>query len=427
MSRANQDGPAATLADRAISGPRASNGGRHDTEGNARHGSRSAGDALHFADVEVPLPCPGQVLVRVEARAVCRTDLHVVEGELAHPKPPLMCAGLIGYRTSRMAGEAARIGIYGFGAAAHIAARVCRHEGREIHAFTRPGDTLAQDFARQLTGGWAGGSDETPPEPLDAALIFAPPGDLVTAALRATADLGANHRTVEEREEYEPHIAAGNLVFAGVDYAAILSAAEKEADIIVWDGGNNDFPFTRPDFHIVVADASRPGQIATHHPGEAVARMADLLVINKVDAASPADIGLVTAGLRAINPSAPITRARSPVRLDPVAVKGRRVLVVEDGPTITHGGMSHGAGFVAATAASAAAIVDPRLSATPEVQAVFRAWPHIGMVLPATGYDEAQLKGLAATIRASSAEVMVSATPIDLGRLIQCDRPIVRA
>ena len=258
-----------------------------------------------------------------------------------------------------------------------------------------------------------------------------PYGDLRRQGVQrfgSLADLDTNQCTVEEREEYEPHIAAGNLVFAGVDYAAILAAAEKAADIIVWDGGNNDFPFIRPDLHIVVADALRPGQIATHHPGEAVARMADLLVVNKVDVASAADIDRVTAGLRAVNASAPIVRARSPVRLDdPAAVTGRRVLVVEDGPTITHGGMSHGAGFVAATAASAAAIVDPRLSATPEIQAVFRAWPHIGMVLPATGYDAAQLKGLAATIQASSAEVVVSATPIDLARLIQCDRPIVRA
>lgn len=242
------------------------------------------------------------------------------------------------------------------------------------------------------------------------------------------ADLDAADCTVEEREEYEPHIAAGNVVFAGVDYAAVLAAAEQEADIIVWDGGNNDFPFVCPDFHIVVADALRPHQIATHHPGETVVRMADVLVVNKVDAASPDQVAIATAGLRRINPVAPIVRAASPVRLDdPAAVRGRRVLVIEDGPTITHGGMSFGAGYVASVAAGASEIVDPRVSATPEIQDVFRAWPHIGLVLPAVGYGEAQLAALAATIQASPAEVVITATPIDLAALIRCDKPIIRA
>ncbi len=258
-----------------------------------------------------------------------------------------------------------------------------------------------------------------------------PYGDLLRETVQrfaSLADLDAAGCTIEEREEYEPHIALGNLVFAGVDYAAILTKAEREADIIVWDGGNNDFPFIRPDLHIAVADALRPGQTATHHPGETVARMADLLVVNKVDSASEAQVQTAIDGLRAVNPTAPIVRARSPVQLDdPALVRGRRVLVVEDGPTITHGGMAYGAGYVAAMAAGAAAIVDPRLSAPAEIGAVFRAYPHIGPVLPAVGYGPAQLAALAATINNSAAEIVVSATPIDLARLVHIDKPVIRA
>ena len=258
-----------------------------------------------------------------------------------------------------------------------------------------------------------------------------PYGDLISERVQRFAsrdDLDAAHCTVEEREEYEPHIEAGNIVFAGVDYAAILAAAEPEADVIVWDGGNNDFPFVRPNLHIVVADALRPRQIATHHPGETVVRMADVLVVNKVDAAPSDDVAVATAGLRAINATAPIVYAASPVRLhDAAAVKGKRALVIEDGPTLTHGGMPYGAGYVAATAAGAAEIVDPRLSAAPEIAAVFQAYPHIGMVLPAVGYGDAQLRALAATIHSSRADVVVSATPIDLGKLIACNKPIIRA
>lgn len=254
-----------------------------------------------------------------------------------------------------------------------------------------------------------------------------PYGDLLRERVQrfaSLAELDDAGCTVEEREEYEPHIAFGNIVFAGVDYAAILTEAERDADVIVWDGGNNDFPFIRPDLHIAVADALRPRQIATHHPGEAVARMADLLVVNKVDAASPEDVQIAIDGLRAVNPTAPILRARSPVVLDdPAAVRGRRVLVVEDGPTITHGGMAYGA----ATAAGAASIVDPRLSAVPEIGAVFRAYPHIGPVLPAVGYGPAQLAALATTINDSAAEIVVSATPIDLARLVHIDKPVIRA
>ncbi len=258
-----------------------------------------------------------------------------------------------------------------------------------------------------------------------------PYGDLLKERVQrfaTLADLATAGCTVEEREEYEPHIALGNTVFAGVDYAAILSAAEQEADIIVWDGGNNDFPFIRPSLHIAVADALRPNQIATHHPGETVARMADLLVVNKVDAASPAQVQTAIDGLRAVNPTAPILRARSPVRLDdPAAIAGRRVLVVEDGPTITHGGMEFGAGYAAAVAAGAAQIIDPRLSAVSEIAAVYSAYPHIGRVLPAVGYGPAQLAALAATINHSAAEIVVSATPVDLARLTRIDKPVIRA
>lgn len=258
-----------------------------------------------------------------------------------------------------------------------------------------------------------------------------PYGDLLSERVQrfaSRADLDAARCTIEEREEYEPHIEAGNVVFAGVDYAAILAAAEPEADIIVWDGGNNDFPFVRPDCHIVVADALRPQQIATHHPGETVVRMADLLVVNKVDTATAEAVAVASSGLRAINPAAPIVYAASPVRLDDAeAVNGKRALVVEDGPTITHGGMAYGAGYVAATAAGAAAIVDPRQSATAEIRAVYDAYPHIGPVLPAVGYGAAQLQGLAATIEASAADVVISATPIDLAKLIRCNKPIIRA
>ena len=258
-----------------------------------------------------------------------------------------------------------------------------------------------------------------------------PYGDLLKQRMQRFAtldDLDAADCTIEEREEYEPHIALGNLVFAGVDYAAILAAANQEADIIVWDGGNNDFPFVRPDLHVAVADALRPRQIATHHPGETVARMADLLVVNKVDAASPEDVATAIEGLRAVNTTAPILRAASPVRLDDAtAVKGRHVLVIEDGPTITHGGMAYGAGHVAAVAADAAAIIDPRPSAAPEIREVYRAYPHIGRVLPAVGYRPEQLRALAATVNASAADIVVSATPIDLTRLVHIDKPVIRA
>jgi predicted GTPase len=257
-----------------------------------------------------------------------------------------------------------------------------------------------------------------------------PYGDLANQRVQrfaTAADLSAARCTVEEREEYEPHLAEGSVVFAGVDYAEILRQAEAEADIIIWDGGNNDFPFLKPSLHITVADALRPRQVVTHHPGEAVARMADVFVINKVDSAPLSDIELLERELRAVNAHAEIVRAASPVRLDnEAAVKGRRVLVVEDGPTITHGGMSHGAGYLAAVAAGAD-IIDPRDSAAPEIRRIFEAYPHIGKVLPAVGYGPAQLADLKATIDQSAAEVVVLGTPVNLAKLVQLDKKIVRA
>jgi predicted GTPase len=257
-----------------------------------------------------------------------------------------------------------------------------------------------------------------------------PYGDLVKERVQrfaSMADLDAANCTAEEREEYEPHIAVGNVVFAGVDYAEILRKAESEAQLIVWDGGNNDFSFIRPDLHITVVDALRPRQVATHHPGEAVARMADIIVINKVDAAAPGDVCIAEAEARAVNPAAVIVQAASPVQLDDAAaVKGRRALVVEDGPTITHGGMPTGAGHRAAVAAGAE-IVDPRPSAAPALQEVFRAYLHIGKVLPAMGYGAEQLRALKATIDVADVDVVVSGTPLDLQNLVSLNKPVIRA
>jgi predicted GTPase len=234
--------------------------------------------------------------------------------------------------------------------------------------------------------------------------------------------------TLEEREEYEPHLAFGNVVFAGVDYEAILEQAEQEADLIVWDGGNNDFSFLATELAIAVVDALRPEQLTTHHPGETVLRIADVVIVNKVDAADADVVEDLVSRVSDVNPEATIIRAASPVRLDdPTVVEGRSVLVVEDGPTITHGGMSHGAGYSAAVAAGAGRIVDPRPSAPPEIAAVFDAYPHIGPVLPAMGYDDRQIEALRATIDESGADVVVSGTPIDLAAVLHTETPIIRA
>ena len=258
-----------------------------------------------------------------------------------------------------------------------------------------------------------------------------PYGDLEHQAVQrfsSLADLDAAHCTIEEREEYEPHIAIGNVVYAGVDYAEIVACAEKEAEVILWDGGNNDFAFLRPDLHIVLVDPLRPGNETTHHPGEAVLRMADIVVVTKVSSASDIDIQRVTENARRINPRATVVRGASPVRLDDAeVVRGKRVLVVEDGPTITHGGMPYGAGYVAATQAHAAEIIDPRPACTDEIAAVYAKYPHIGAVLPALGYHPSQLSALRESINATAADLVVSATPCDLAALINIDKPIVRA
>ncbi len=258
-----------------------------------------------------------------------------------------------------------------------------------------------------------------------------PYGDLAAQRVQRFVkrdDLDAAQCTIEEREEYEPHLAAGGIVYAGVDYAAILAQAEREADVILWDGGNNDFPFLQPSLHIVLVDALRPGHETTHHPGEATLRMADIIVVAKSDAAAPADVVRVAAAAGTVNPRAQIIRAGSPITLEHAAtVRGKRVLAVDDGPTLTHGGMPYGAAFVAAERAHAARIVDPRPWAAPDIAEVYLRHPHIGAVLPATGYSPAQLEALRATIDAADADVVVAGTPIDLAALIKVSKPVLRA
>ncbi len=257
-----------------------------------------------------------------------------------------------------------------------------------------------------------------------------PYGDLEQQAVQrfaSSADLDAAQCTIEEREEYEPHLKIGNVVYAGVDYAAIVSQAATEADIILWDGGNNDFSFIHPDLNIVLVDPLRPGHETTHHPGEAVLRMADIVLVAKTNSAPDSDIQKVTVAARRINPQATIVRGASPVFLDDrEAVRGKRVLVIEDGPTITHGGMSYGAGFVAATEAQAAEIVDPRSVATEDYARVFAKYPHIGAVLPAMGYFPSQLQALRETINAADIDVVIDASPCDLSTVIDINKPVVQ-
>lgn len=262
-----------------------------------------------------------------------------------------------------------------------------------------------------------------------------PYGNLADQAVQRFAsleDLEAANCTIEEREEYEPYIEAGLVIFAGADYARILTAAETEADLILWDGGNNDWPFFRPDVWITLVDALRPGHETAYWPGETNLRAADILVIAKADAAEHDAIARIEANIRAANPDAAVVQGASPVVLDdPKAVRGQRVLVVEDGPTITHGGMATGAGFAAAKASAAAEIIDPRPFAVPEIAQVFADYPHIGPVLPAVGYNQAQQKALADTIAASGAGAVIAGTPIDLSARLSAlhpvNVPIVRA
>jgi predicted GTPase len=241
------------------------------------------------------------------------------------------------------------------------------------------------------------------------------------------SDLDKHECTIEEREEYEPHLATGNVVFAGVDYGVILREAEKEADVLLWDGGNNDLPFYKPDLHIVVADPHRPGHELRYYPGETNARLADVVVINKVGTADPSNVEAVEANIRRINPGARILRAHSPVAVDdPDAVRGKRVLVVEDGPTLTHGEMAYGAGHVAAREFGAAEIVDPRPYAAGSIRATFEKYPHVKEILPAMGYGERQMADLEATINAVDCDVVLIGTPIDLAKLLRIEKPAVR-
>jgi predicted GTPase len=268
---------------------------------------------------------------------------------------------------------------------------------------------------------------------LDAVLVRHPMpyGDLEAMRVQrfaSMADLDASHPTVEEREEYEASIEAGMVVYAGVDYAEILGRAEEEADVIVWDGGNNDLPFFRPDLLIVVVDPLRAGHELTFHPGEANLRMADVVVVNKVDSADPTQVERVLADVASINPGAEVVRANSPVVLDHgPSLVGAAVLVIEDGPTITHGGMPFGAGMVVAQRGGAGALVDPRPYAVGSIAETYERYPHIGSVLPAMGYSDEQLLELEQTINAADCDVVVSATPVDLTRLVDSRHPIRHA
>jgi predicted GTPase len=257
-----------------------------------------------------------------------------------------------------------------------------------------------------------------------------PYGDLVKQKVQrfaAYADLDKHECTIEEREEYEPHIDRGIIVYAGVDYGAILKQAEKEADVILWDGGNNDFPFYRSDLEIVVADPHRAGHELSYYPGETNFRRAKVIVINKMDTATPEGIATVLASAQKVNPKATIIRANSPTIVkDGERIRGKRVLVIEDGPTLTHGGMKYGAGIVAAKKYGAAAIIDPRPFAVGSIKKTFEKYNHLDDVLPAMGYGDKQTRELAQTIEAIDCDLVVSATPIDITRVIKVSKPILR-
>jgi predicted GTPase len=258
-----------------------------------------------------------------------------------------------------------------------------------------------------------------------------PYGDLTAQIAQRFAryeDLEAADATIEEREEYEPHLAEGNLVFAGVDYARILRLAETEADVILWDGGNNDTPFVKPDVHIVVVDPHRPGHELRYHPGETNLRMADVCVVNKMDSASPEGVDAVLNSIHANAADATIVLAASPFHVegDAEMIRGKRVLAVEDGPTLTHGEMSYGAAVLAAKQHGAAELVDPRKFAVGSIAKTFEDYPDIGPLLPAMGYGRKQMDDLRETIARSDAELVLIGTPIDLRRLIELDKPGLR-
>jgi predicted GTPase len=257
-----------------------------------------------------------------------------------------------------------------------------------------------------------------------------PYGDLVAQSVQRFADysdLDKYDCTIEEREEYEPHIDRGVVVYAGVDYEAILREAEKEADVIIWDGGNNDLPFFKPDLHITVADPHRAGHELTYYPGESNLRAADVVVLNKIDTADLANIARVRENVRQVNPTATIVEAASPIFVeDSDAIRGKRVLVVEDGPTLTHGEMAYGAGVVAAQRFGAAEIIDPRPYAVGSIAKTFEKYPSTGALLPAMGYGEEQIRDLEETINAIPCDLVIIGTPIDLRRVVNIRHPADR-
>ncbi len=258
-----------------------------------------------------------------------------------------------------------------------------------------------------------------------------PYGDLEAMAVQrftSIEEIDAAHPTLEEREEYEIPVSMGMTVYAGVDYAAVLELAQTESDILIWDGGNNDLPFFRPDLHVVVTDPLRAGHEVTYHPGETNLLCADVVVVNKVDSADQHDVERVLRNIEEANPLATVITARSPVTLAPgPSIEGKRVLVIEDGPTLTHGGMAFGAGTVAALKGGAAELVDPRSFAVGSIAGLYSEYPHLGKVLPAMGYSDEMLHELEQTIEASDADVIVSGTPIDLARVVTTHHPIRRA
>ena len=241
-------------------------------------------------------------------------------------------------------------------------------------------------------------------------------------------DLDKHQCTIEEREEYEPHVDNGIIVYAGVDYAEILREAEKEADVIVWDGGNNDMPFYRPDLNIVVADPHRAGHELLYYPGETNIRMANVIIVNKVDTADPAKVKQVKENIKMLNPNATVLDAASPITVDkPELIRGKRVLAIEDGPTITHGSMPYGAAVIIAKNLGASEIVDPRPYAVGSIKEAYKKYPHLGALLPALGYGEKQVAELKETIDRIPCDVVVLGTPIDLRRVITIKQPTVRA
>ncbi|HRS27244.1 MAG TPA: cyclic 2,3-diphosphoglycerate synthase [Phycisphaerae bacterium] len=257
-----------------------------------------------------------------------------------------------------------------------------------------------------------------------------PYGDLTKQICQRYAtyeDLDRYECTIEEREEYEPHIDAGNIIYAGVDYARILAEAEKEAEVILWDGGNNDMSFYKPDLYITVLDPHRPGHERRYYPGETNLYMADVIVLNKLNTARPEDIDTVLKSIQEVNPRATVVRANSPVTVDdPAAIRGKRVLVVEDGPTLTHGEMKYGAAHVAARQNGAAAVVDPRPHAVGSIKGTFEKYRHLTDILPAMGYGRKQIQELEQTINAVDCDVVLIGTPIDLRRVLKINKPTVR-